>query len=287
MIRRRPFEDEDDENQDRWLISYADLITLLFAFFVVMYATSTINLNKYRDVSNAVVTAFQGTPGQTPPPDATANPSRSVTTVLKPLPLAHIYQEKKLRDQESVRHIGQLLANDLHDSIEQKQLAIYQNQRGLQIEIQSQWLFDANGQQLSASAQSLLKILSLRLTSDYRMVQVEGHTDGESSSDHAQWEKSALQAARVADMLVRQGFPAKQLMAAGFANTQPLSVSQHAMAHALNSRITVRLLAAESTAQEAQNLEMLQEISPAQASDDPLAASADESTPTPPSVPRH
>ncbi|MEK7738085.1 MAG: flagellar motor protein MotB, partial [Pseudomonadota bacterium] len=58
MQRRRPREEEQD-NHDRWLVSYADFITLLFAFFVVMYALSAINEGKYRLLSDSIISAFR------------------------------------------------------------------------------------------------------------------------------------------------------------------------------------------------------------------------------------
>ena len=58
MARRRRG-DEEHENHERWLVSYADFITLLFAFFVVMYAISTLNEGKYRVLSDALVSAFR------------------------------------------------------------------------------------------------------------------------------------------------------------------------------------------------------------------------------------
>jgi chemotaxis protein MotB len=68
-MARRKSEDERD-NHERWLVSYADFITLLFAFFVVMYALSSVNEGKYRILSNSMVSAFRNVPvnsaGQTP-----------------------------------------------------------------------------------------------------------------------------------------------------------------------------------------------------------------------------
>jgi len=58
MRRARRKYDEEPDNQDRWLISYADFITLLFAFFVVMYAISQVNEGKYRVFQNAIGQAF-------------------------------------------------------------------------------------------------------------------------------------------------------------------------------------------------------------------------------------
>ena len=59
MIRRKPI-DDDDENPERWLVSYADFITLLFAFFVVMYAISSVNQSKYDQLTSAMGSAFMG-----------------------------------------------------------------------------------------------------------------------------------------------------------------------------------------------------------------------------------
>ena len=59
MIRRKPL-DDDDDNPDRWLVSSAAFITLLYAFFVVMYAISSVNLSKYNALTNAMDTAFSG-----------------------------------------------------------------------------------------------------------------------------------------------------------------------------------------------------------------------------------
>jgi flagellar motor component MotA len=62
MARRKS--EEEHDNHERWLVSYADFITLLFAFFVVMYALSSVNEGKYRILSNSMVSAFRNIPGQ-------------------------------------------------------------------------------------------------------------------------------------------------------------------------------------------------------------------------------
>ena len=65
MARKRY--EEEPESQERWLVSYADFITLLFAFFVVMYAVSSVNDGKVKVASNALTTAFGRLPAATPP----------------------------------------------------------------------------------------------------------------------------------------------------------------------------------------------------------------------------
>ena len=65
MVRRRP--EEEHVNHERWVISYADFITLLFAFFVVMYSISSVNDGKYRVLSESLVEAFQSSSKSTAP----------------------------------------------------------------------------------------------------------------------------------------------------------------------------------------------------------------------------
>jgi len=64
-MRKRKRHQEEQENHERWLVSYADFITLLFAFFVVMYAISSVNEGKYRVLSDSLVSAFKNTQTQT------------------------------------------------------------------------------------------------------------------------------------------------------------------------------------------------------------------------------
>jgi len=256
MYRRRIL-DEDDESHDRWLISYADFITLLFAFFVVMYATSTINLNKYRALSSAVVTAFQGKPGQTEAPEAQTQATlQNQSSVLKPLPLSYLYQEKKLRDQEKVRAIGQRIAQALAPWIEQKNVTVYQSELGIEVDIQNSLLFNQNQSSYTAQALPVINALSNQLKNEYRSIQIEAHSDKQLFSDQAdaerkRWALTAAQAAQMTASLIGDGIASKQLIAIGMADTKPVSSSDNSLAQALNSRVTVRILTAESSTQQA------------------------------------
>lgn len=268
MYRRKQWDDEE-ESHERWLISYADFITLLFAFFVVMYATSTINLNKYRALSDAVVTAFQGKPGQVTTLDAQTQTSlQNQSSVLKPLPLSYLYQEKKQRDQEKVHAIGQQLANTLTPWIEQKLIAVYQSDLGIEVDIQSSLLFNSLQATYTPQALAVLNAASSQLKNEYRTIQVEGHCDrhlfnGQADAETKRWELSAAQAAHVTASLAGQGIASKWLSATGMAETKPVSSSDNEFAQALNSRITLRILTAESSTQQSSNIANRQEIQPA------------------------
>ncbi|WP_228519768.1 flagellar motor protein MotB [Methylophilus sp. QUAN] len=265
MYRRQKL-DDDDESHDRWLISYADFITLLFAFFVVMYATSTINLNKYRALSSAVVTAFQGKPGQMDAPESQTQATlQNQSSVLKPLPLSYLYQEKKQRDQEKVRAIGQQLAHALTSWIDEKLVTVYQSELGIEVDIQSSLLFNNNQTSYTAQAPAVLNALGAQLKNEYRTIQIEGHSDkqlfsGQPEAETKRWELTAAQAAHMAASLVAQGIASKQLTAIGMAETKPVSSSDNALAQAMNTRMTIRILTAESSAQQTSNVANRQEI---------------------------
>lgn len=267
MYRRKQW-DNEEESHERWLISYADFITLLFAFFVVMYATSTINLNKYRALSDAVVTAFQGKPGQVTTLDAQTQTSlQNQSSVLKPLPLSYLYQEKKQRDQEKVHAIGQQLANALTPWIEQKLITVYQSDIGIEVDIQSSLLFNSLQITYTTQALAVLNAASGQLKNEYRTIQVEGHCDrhlfnGQADAETRRWELSAAQAAHVTASLVEQGIASKWLSATGMAETKPVSSSDNEFAQALNTRITLRILTAESSTQQNSNIANRQEIQP-------------------------
>ena len=83
MARKR--KEEEHENHERWLVSYADFITLLFAFFVVMYAISQVNEGKYRILSDALTSAFRSVPG------ATSGRKISGTMLSRPAIVSHAF----------------------------------------------------------------------------------------------------------------------------------------------------------------------------------------------------
>ena len=138
MIRRKPI-DDDDENPERWLVSYADFITLLFAFFVVMYAISSVNQSKYDQLTSAMGSAFMGQANggkiilkkeSTP-----ENKIHQDSSLIKPLPLSHIYAEKQRKEREAMVKTGLDLSSQLSPLIGAGKVTVVQNNRGVRIDI--------------------------------------------------------------------------------------------------------------------------------------------------------
>jgi chemotaxis protein MotB len=245
MIRRKPL-DDDDESADRWLVSYADFITLLFAFFVVMYAISSVNLSKYNALTSSMGNAFTGKPqASSVVTDNSIAKSQPKTSVLKPLPLSYLYQKRSQRDQENMTKMGVDLANQLAPQITSGQLSVSQSNRGVRIDISDSVLFDVGSADLAPNANVMLDKIAEVLKSNQRIVQIEGHTD--TSPIHTElfysnWELSAVRATSVVRTMIDRGVDEKRLSGVGYGSTQPISTSDTEFGRASNRRVSVMIL---------------------------------------------
>ncbi|EUJ10698.1 flagellar motor protein [Methylophilaceae bacterium 11] len=245
MIRRKPL-DDDDDNPDRWLVSYADFITLLFAFFVVMYAISSVNLSKYNALTNAIDTAFSGDSAPTVPQqkkiDVKPQPEKSL---IKPLPLSYLYQEKSKRERENMAKLGVDLSNKLALMIQDGKVQVMQNNRGVRIDINDSVLFNSGSADLADSAVEIINEIAVILNANQRLIQVEGHTDDTPIHTHqfySNWELSAVRASTVVRMLNAAGVVETRLSALGYGATQPISSSDTEFGRAKNRRVSIMIL---------------------------------------------
>ncbi|MDR3055309.1 MAG: flagellar motor protein MotD, partial [Zoogloeaceae bacterium] len=155
MARRRRREDPD--NHERWLVSYADFITLLFAFFVVMYALSTVNEGKYRVLSDSMTLAFRNIEvnSSTPLPVVMVPP---IPRIQKPKPAvnqaAKQAEIEKQQRRDKMRNVARGLLEVMAPLIEQGKVRVIETSRGVTIEINDSILF--------APGQAVLNPLSSR-----------------------------------------------------------------------------------------------------------------------------
>ncbi len=263
MIRRKPIED-DDESPDRWLVSYADFITLLFAFFVVMYAISSVNQSKYSDLTSSMGTAFSGvspsdTEGHIKNRSGTKNKIKGQqSSLIKPLPLSHLYSEKLHRERESMTNMGIDLSNTLAPLISEGKVHVAQNNRGIRIDIHDSLLFSAGSAELATNASNILNEIAALIKDNQRLIQVEGHTDNtpiHNAAYFSNWELSAMRASSVVRMLSDLGIIDSRLSALGFGSVQPISENDTPIGRARNRRVSIIILY-ESQNQEDSSLEI-------------------------------
>ena len=258
MIRRKPIDDED-ESPERWLVSYADFITLLFAFFVVMYSISSVNQGKYNELMSSMGTAFTGSSSGHLKISGSDNPSVNKkikgqqSSLIKPLPLTHLYNEKRRREREAMTSMGIDLSNKLSPLISEGKVRVMQNNRGIRIDINDSLLFSPGSAELATAASSVLNEISPLIKDNERLIQVEGHTDNIAIHNEAffsNWELSSVRASSVVRMLSETGIADGRLSALGFGATQPISENSTEQGRAKNRRVSIMILyESESDAQ--------------------------------------
>lgn len=206
MARRRKHH-EDHGNHEAWAIPYADLMTLLLAFFVVMYAISSLNEGKYKVMAQALTTAFGGAStaaspvqvGRTQtlgadydrpsvikagapmaasrgPTDPTLLPSMAAQMRM---PVSLRNQAQLARAQRQMDAVAQQLGKTLAPLIDQKLITIRRNDLWIEVEINSDILFGTGSAALAGSARGTLSALAAVLRDAPNGVRVEGYTDNQ------------------------------------------------------------------------------------------------------------
>ncbi|MDP3210754.1 MAG: flagellar motor protein MotD [Methylotenera sp.] len=247
LIRKRVEEDQD--NHDRWLVSYADFITLLFAFFVVMYSISSVEIGKYKQLTNSIGTAFSGNGSSGVNQTSTEKGlgARGVTetktsSIIKPLPLSHLYTEKMRRERDSMAKTGAEVSNKLAPMIAEGKIQVIQTSRGIRIDIQDNLLFSAGSADLSTAANSIISEIVPLIKDNQRKIQVEGHTDNtpiHNTTFFSNWELSAVRASSVVRLLSALGISEQRLSATGLGASQPISENETESGRAKNRRVSI------------------------------------------------
>ena len=239
MARKR-YDDGSQENHERWLISYADFITLLFAFFVVMYAISIVNEGKYAVLSEALGDAFGG---RSVAPQAH-------TSVEPVLPLSHIVNRKRAEAARRERERMEVLARDLTATlmplVKSGQVRVTQNARGIGIELNASVLFAQGEAVLQGEAREVLGQVAGLLKNAPQRIEVEGHTDNLPITNEryaSNWELSAVRAASVVRLFIEHGVQDARLSAIGHGATRPVAPNDTPANQARNRRVAVMILA--------------------------------------------
>lgn len=246
MARRRRRE-EEHENHERWLVSYADFITLLFAFFVVMYAVSSVNEGKYKVLSNSLTNAFKnvtGEPGGQPIATLQGAPLLPVKPIAKPdkLPDQKKAEEKKVEQRKKMKNVANDIMDALQPLVAQGKVRLLETSRGVTIEINDSILFPAGQAKLqAASINAMLAIAQVLAASDFPIT-IEGHTDNIPISTPqfpSNWELSAMRATTVLRLFNDGGVGAERLTAIGYGETRPLETNTTPEGRARNRRVSI------------------------------------------------
>ena len=239
--RRHAVHEEEHENHERWLLTYADLITLLLALFMMLYAMSVLDLRKYQAFQEAFTQGMGGHKTQASDiapetPDPVTVPSST------PVPTS-----TKTLDQEDLKKLKKQLEKQLKQAGLQDEVQLELQARGLVMNVVSGVLFDSGAATLTKQGEALLGSLETVFASFANQLVIEGHTDPRPISSTmfpSNWELSTARATAVLRDLITEGIHDTRLSAAGYADTRPRATNATEVGMARNRRVDIVVLAA-------------------------------------------
>lgn len=259
MARRKKH--AEHENHERWLVSYADFITLLFAFFVVMYSISSVNEGKYRVLSDSLEAVFTDpkrsvkpiqvgeiSRGQGPETPSEAegvlanNPIELPATPYRP-PL----DEQQIR---TINEISNQFNQALKEMIDNNDVTVKKGDDWLELEIRSEVLFQSGEARLETGAIPVIGTIAGILSTSANPIQVEGFTDNKPINTPkypSNWELSAARAASVVHLLQRYGLTPGRMSAIGYGEYKPIADNSTEAGRQKNRRVVLVVLGSDDS----------------------------------------
>ncbi len=253
MARHRRKVAEELQSHERWLVSYADFITLLFAFFVVMYSISSVNNAKYDTLSEALEEAFF-------PHDKKTKKLEPVQTgvtptVIQPIILDNPTSEEKikrqqlsdeiLRERRQLKQVSENLEEVLETYIDQDLVTVKRNDFWLELEMNSELLFFSGEAELSRKAIPVLKKVAEVIRLLPNVVNVEGHTDNipiDTVEFPSNWDLSSARATSVVRELIKNHISPLRLSAVGYGEFHPIADNRTEAGRFKNRRVVLVLM---------------------------------------------
>ncbi|MEP3855450.1 flagellar motor protein MotD [Porticoccus hydrocarbonoclasticus] len=277
---------QENENHERWLVSYADFITLLFAFFVVMYSISSVNEGKYRVLSSSMVSAFRQPKSSLEPVqigqlvrsplmmpdqvmDVSANPAPIITPMLPQnqdspaddsdpsamefSPEDIIMQKAFNAAEKEVDEMAGHVEEQLDSLIDEEIVNIKRNKFWLEVEIKSSLLFPSGGSDLVPASIPVLQKLSKIFRELPNRIHVEGFTDNQPINTvifPSNWELSTARAAAVVRLFESNGIAASRMAAIGYGEFRPIAENTTETGRAKNRRVVIVVVASMANRQD-------------------------------------
>jgi len=280
-VARRRRHQEEHENLERWLVSYADFVTLLFAFFVVMYAVSSVNEGKYRVLSETLNAVFAVTPRSDEPIQVGERPRDVLALPDGPLAERQTSLEggerapeqavdsapadpgegagERFKEDGTALRTADELTISLQEYLDKGLVKITRAGDRIEIEMKERMLFGSGDARLSAEALRALRTLAQTLKRVPSDLQVEGHTDNvpiSTATYPSNWELSAARAASVVHFLARVGIEPGRMAAVGLGEHRPVADNGDEKGRAANRRVTIIVLPSQQDAEAAPDREV-------------------------------
>lgn len=234
MIRRRTEPYETKTGHERWLVSYSDFITLLFAFFVMMYSVSQVSEEKYRVLSTTLASAFEGRV----PVDA------QLKARLDRQAAGAIAGISPTASSPDTHTIAAQLQKSLVQMANPGDVSIRASAEWVEIEVNASLLFPSASAEPSGEAQRMFQQVAGVLAAVPNAVEVSGHTDDvpiQTARFASNWELSAARASSVVRLLARYGVQPTRLAAVGYGEFRPVASNEDELGRAQNRRVVLKV----------------------------------------------
>ncbi|MBO3143387.1 OmpA/MotB family protein [Dermatophilus congolensis] len=267
MARKKKHEEhEEHANHERWMLSYADILTLLLALFIVMFAISKVDQQKLQTFAEGTAQAFgqanlamQGKSGNLDGRDGileNQKPGQETKVpdneAAQPSPLSQSALQREqaaaqaaAKEKESLKQLQIKIASQLKQAGLANAAKFEINERGLVVNIVTdKVLFDTGKADLRPAGKKVIDTVAPILKGIPNYIAIEGHTDNVplNTASRSNWELSTDRAAAVLRTLVTDGIPASKVSASGYADQRPIASNKDDAGRAMNRRVAVVIL---------------------------------------------
>ena len=248
---------EKEPNLERWLVSYADFITLLFAVFVMLYAMSIVDQKKMEEVQASIQSSFSGPQTLTPALKVIGNKDFGLIpeAVEQPVPSQAQDEAAAAAEAQEFSEIKKDIQDNLQGYGAKNEVQLTINERGLVISLKEAGFFPSGTAQVQPGALPLLDKIASSISRYDNTLRIEGHTDNvaiKSVAFPSNWELSTARASSIVHYLIeKHGFKGAKLSVTGYGEYRPIADNATEEGRKLNRRVDIVMLSRKGVQGEA------------------------------------
>ncbi|WP_428243140.1 OmpA family protein [Gynuella sp.] len=244
----RHFSRTNNQRVNRWLVSYADFMTLLFAYFAFLFAISEVDKAKFENYTNTLVKIFDVSPSSRQPIDMELVPKGDslLTTPenIPPLPDIELRNDNQQYPvPSSLLEIKQSMETQFEQKIQDRLFSVSGSENWISWTFDSDLSFKSGTAVLTPASEAILYELAKLMKNQDVPIQVEGHTDNQKVTDgkfRSNWELSAARAVAVVEYLQQAGIDPRRLSVLAYGEYQPIADNDKPQGRTINRRVVVQ-----------------------------------------------